>query len=721
MLASLAGSTFLAGFVQAQTVIDTPQTTPELIIDDEDLTITETGEINVTTPGTDSAIVINVPSYTSTFANYGSIGREFGGQNEGVGVLLLANIADTARIENNGTVSINSTNVFSSWGYLIVGDVAGTFDNSGELRITAIGSSGTITATGITYATAPMVGNFNNTGSVFAQAEATLQANARGVELGGGLTGLFTNTGDIRAIATSETNTAYAESIRFWNPSTGVLVNNGNLYASSTGERVSTARGILMSGIVIGLHFENTGNIEAVSRTTDGHAQAYGVAVFHDMTGTISNTGSIVARSDDQAYGLWITTFDGVINDVGRITAYSETGQAYAIYFVDGTGTINIDSEDDVTGLIRVNGHNINLDAQGSSNIFYFEDADPETGQFLTTVSDEGSYWFVEDEGGEFPIYTAVGTEDLTPGGVPLGELAALYGYEIGNSRRVLAYDTPIDVTRGYLFQSGETGLRPWVVVDAENSQLNTDSGDTVDVSIFDGEAGFHGQTDSGLAFAAGLGGFRANGHDSDPDFNTTGIYVDAAIGRQFGSWTVDAGFGFGWLSTERTRQITGSSDADADYDSTLLTAHLGVEKSFETGGNIDLVGFGDVRYTQQKDDGYTETGSDANATVGEVTTEVIEARLGLEASKAFSNGGTLKGQLAGVVRRGLGDTDADVTVFSDTQTLTFASTDFTGGSVAIGYEHSLSQGIDLEVIAEQEIGSDAQGPYLRAGFKWAF
>lgn len=76
---------------------------------------------------------------------------------------------------------------------------------------------------------------------------------------------------------------------------------------------------------------------------------------------------------------------------------------------------------------------------------------------------------------------------------------------------------------------------------------------------------------------------------------------------------------------------------------------------------------------------------------------------------------------MLGSWRRGLGDTQADVSVFSNAQTVTFASTNFNGANIAIGYEHSLSAGVDLELIAEQEVGREAQGPNVRAELVWAF
>ncbi|NVO58582.1 autotransporter outer membrane beta-barrel domain-containing protein [Rhodobacteraceae bacterium B1Z28] len=237
----------------------------------------------------------------------------------------------------------------------------------------------------------------------------------------------------------------------------------------------------------------------------------------------------------------------------------------------------------------------------------------------------------------------------------------------------------------------------------------------------FNGSAGYSGQLENGLALALGLGVFRSDGDTNSTDFDTDGFYLDASVGRQIGAYTLEAGLGYGWLSTEKSRQINGSADANADYDSTLLTAYVGFERAFDVADGFGLLGFGDVRYTRQKDNGYTETGSSANVTVGDSTTDVIEVRLGAEAEKSLGSGGLVIGQLSGVMRRNLGDTDAAVTVFSSQQTLSFASTDFTGASVLVGYEHELVTGMKFEAIAEQEIGSNAQGPNFQAGLQWSF
>ena len=368
------------------------------------------------------------------------------------------------------------------------------------------------------------------------------------------------------------------------------------------------------------------------------------------MQGSFSNTGEITVRATGaagtRAAGIQFDNFDGTIDDLGTIRV-SGNDEVYAVYLGTGSGTLNVDTKDDVEGDIRVNEHNVNLDAKGGSAVFRFEDAAPGAGIFKTTVSDKHSAWFVEDEGGAAPVYAAVDADDIAFS----GDIVAFYGSAVGTSGNALNYSSSPQVAQGVT----SFGFRPFAMIDAEYREFDSDTGSDTDVSLFNGSAGFTGRMDNGLALAFGMGVFSADGDNDSTDFDTTGFYLDAAVGRQFGAYTLEAGLGYGWLSTDRTRQINGSDDAHADYDSRLVTAHIAVERGFDVSGDFGLLGFANARYTNQKDDGYTETRSSANATVGDVTTEVIEAQLGLEAEKQFENGGILSAQLSGVLRRDLG------------------------------------------------------------------
>ncbi len=693
---------------------------------------------------------INTVAISTSDSTASAIGIEVDGDAAGV-------------ISNSGTIdafaSAPSTYEAIAYGVLVDRDLSGQVKNSGTINVTAIAVESDASAYGVYIDDDMLEGaTVSNSGTItaYASADTDDEANAGGFYLEDLVEGTVLNSGTITgtALSLNTADDATATGIYIGDDVSGTVTNSGTMtLLAEAAEDSATASGFYLTDNLSG-SITNSGSVTATAISRDTEAEAYGVYVdeiatgditnsgsitvsaqggmdtdssspdqstaigvyAYDMQGTFSNTGLISAHatgsSGTRAAGIQFDNFDGTINGLGTIKV-SGNDEVYAVFLGSGTGTLNASTEDDVEGLIRVNEHNVSLDAKGDSAVFHFEDAAPGVGVFTTTVSDEDSTWFVQDEGGAAPVYAAVNRDDIAVS----ADVVAFYGSVVGSSGNALNYNQSPQVAQGAVV----AGLRPFAAVDLQRRDFESDAGVKTDVTLYGGSAGFAGQLDNGLAMALSMGVFSSDGDTGTTDFDTTGFYLDAAFGRQFGAYTVEGGIGYGWLSTDRTRQITGSSDAQAEYDSRLITANVAVKRAFDVSGTVGLFGFADARYTNQKDDGYTETGSSANATVGDVTTEVFEGRLGVEAVAELADGGFLTGEVSGVVRRDVGDSDADVTVFSTTESLIFASNDFTGGSLAVGYEKDVVQNMLLEVSVEQEIGGNAQGPFARIGLQWSF
>ena len=349
----------------------------------------------------------------------------------------------------------------------------------------------------------------------------------------------------------------------------------------------------------------------------------------------------------------------------------------------------------------------------------------------------------IEDEDGPLPIYTATDPGDMmmpgsrdpvansgnTIGGIVnvlTGTLAGALAEDLTEEPENQAQKEVLKTASSGEGRSGRNRFGRFASISAKSS--NHESGKGIgtiktDLRTYDGNAGVTGVTDGGAGYAVGMGVFRAEGDTSTTDFDTDALYLSAAYGRGFGTFHFAAGLGFGWLKTERSRQIAGSTDALGEYDSTLLTAHLVVGKAVDLGRDLGLNGFGDIRYTRQADDGYTEKGSTVNAQVGKSVTEVLEVNAGVEIEKRLpGNVGTLSGGVNGVFRTNLTDPSAKVRVLSTTRTLTFTESDFSGANLRLGYEKDLFPGMLLDVLAEQEVGTGAaQGPNIRARISWSF
>ncbi len=637
----------------------------------------------------------------------------------------------TGSVKNSGDITAiaRGETEATAAGLYLLGGVGGNISNSGSITVESVDMTSSAEAFGI-YSSGggTTAGDVTNSGtiSVTARSPSSASVEAQGIAIKNILSGSLSNTGSITAIGTSAGNRAVVQGIYLDEDTSAAIRNSGSIVARANASTNGSAQGIQLESAYGGT-LRNSGSITA-SAVSAGNGPSDKVSAagiwVEDMQGSFANTGVISASASgaetSQAFGLYLENFDGVITRMGQISASSDTGDAYAIFLGTGTGTLNIVTTDQVNGLIRVQDHNVNLDAVSGGAVFRFEDAAPSSGAFVTTVSDDRFAWFIEDEGGTDPIYASVDAVDL----LAQANLTAYYGELIGRSADTLSFEPEAQVTRnaaGGISRFSIGGFRPFALIEGESREFENVPGSDTDVTVFNGSAGYSGHLENGLALSAGIGVFRSDGDTSNIDFDTDGFYVNAAVGRQFGAYQVEAGLGYAWLSTDRTRQISGSSDAQADFDSTLWTVHLGAQRAFDVSDNFGLLGFGEVRYSNQDDDSYTETDSLANVTVGDSTTEVVEARLGIEIDKVLNSGGTIYGQLSGVVRENLDDTSAAVTLFSTTQTLSFAANDFSGGSIEIGYEHEFFDNMRFEANAEQEFGSDAQGPNFLAGLRWSF
>ena len=663
--------------------------------------------------------------------------------------------------------------------------------NTGSIAAEAVSTEAEAVADGV-HVSGPMTGDITSAGVTTAGATAQTKATARVWYLGGGLTGDFinANTGSIAAEAVSTEAEAVADGVHVSSGSmTGTISNVGTITATAKGATKATARGLYAPGMVAGI--ENTGMISALAEAPDGAAygiyaedvrgdgiksdgaitvtatggDAYGIyaedvrgdGIKSDGAITVTATGGdaygiraenvvgwiqhreeiTVEATDGKAYGIRVENHEGVAEIFGRIIAVSNTGDdAYAIYLEGGHGDLKVNTEDRITGLLRIAAHDVTLDARGDSTVYYFEDSLLGDGKFTTTASDGRSVWFTRDKDGKKPIYAAVNPIHVLTSRDIVANTGTIIG---GIADRVTASARPgdanaandaADAAPSVAERFGLNRLGRFASISADSSEFEIVRNFEGDRQTYDGNIGVTGVTDGGAAFALGMGIFRAEGDAPATEFESDALYLTAAYGRSFGTLDFAASLGFGWLTNEKSRRIfvdVTDEFARAEYDSTLLTADFGVGKAFDvgagTGWDLGMNGFGTIRYTRQVDDGYTETGSrDVNAKVGKAVTEVLEATAGVEIEKQFPGKvGTLSGGISGVFRTNLTDPGAKVRVLSTTETLTLAASDFSGANLRLGYEKELIPGMLLDVSAEQEVGTGAKGPNVRALINWSF
>jgi hypothetical protein len=563
--------------------------------------------------------------------------------------------------------------------------------------------------------------------------------------MGGELTGSLTNSGTITATAERSGSSGSANALGIniiADVAVGAKVlNSGTISATAIGSPRASAYGLSIDAgysetVTVYGDIVNSGAINATVSGDGSSASAYGVFV-DNLDGTFANSGVITASVDpdiasSSAYGIYFKTFNGEITDLGTINV-SGADEQYAVYLGDGTGTMNVDTEDNVDGLMRVEDHNVNLDAVGGSRVFRFEDANTEVrqverasavtfngaptgpGTFTTVITDPTSAWFVENEGGTKPVYVAVDSDDVT---VNANAVAAL-GAQLG------AFSDQL-VGGADVFSSSKTSLlggalRPFASVGGQHIGYDTTStAAAMDVNIANVTVGMSGTMGNGMDVAFGFGAFNASADTAATDLDAEGFYLGGSVGQSFGAFDLNAGLGFGLLASDLERTVSGET-ASSSFDSSFFTAHVGAERGFQMSNGLNLTGYGQVRFTRQSDDGYTETGSSANLTVGDMATDVTEFTLGAEVSKTMDSGGIISAHATAISRNVSGDSDVSVSVFGQDANIQSSNSDFSGLNVGFGYETEILESAILNVALDHDLGDNGSGPNLSAGMTWNF
>ncbi|WP_373636504.1 autotransporter domain-containing protein [Yoonia sp. BS5-3] len=669
---------------------------------------------------------------SGTFDNSGTISAAVFGEAESAEATGLRVGSDLSqRLENSGMITAfaAATSSVSAIGLDLDG-ISGEFLNSGTISVSSVAESGEAYGYGL-YSAGDVSGSLTNSGTVAASADAESYATIYGIYLSSGVSGELTNSGTITAFGVSQYSTAEAVGVSAIGTSAGVISNTGTIAAAATNSGSSEvglyAVGANVSHLDTDGSFENSGIISAATDNvgSSSYASAYGVYVG-DLDGTFSNTGTISATvngvtntSSAAVYGLYVGTFDGEITNAGTISVSGDAQDAYAIYLGGGTGTLNLSTDDDITGTISVAEHDVNLVADDSSTVFVFEDRDTATGVFDASVTNDTVAWFVEDEGGTAPIYAAVAAADIQ---LNNGSLAGIGALADGLSAGLPTGSAP-EASRGHLsFDEGTPGFRPFVSANISTTEYDgVDQANAAEATIFDGTFGYAGQLASGLGVSVGAGVFSVDGSSGPNDYTSNGFFGGVTLGQDVGGFVLEGGVGFGAIGTENARGIDGSDDAEATIDSLFTTVHAGLSRGFAMDNGLSVTGFGQVRHTSLAVDEYEESGSIADATVDDYTTATTELKLGLEGAYAVGETGTVTGAVTYTSRVAGGDDDIDVTVFGATELLASTAADYSGAGAEIGYEMAFGTGGFLNIGLSQEFGDGATGPTAAAGISWSF
>lgn len=200
-------------------------------------------------------------------------------------------------------------------------------------------------------------------------------------------------------------------------------------------------------------------------------------------------------------------------------------------------------------------------------------------------------------------------------------------------------------------------------------------------------------------------------------------IFGQGVVGGLFGTFQADSFFadialygGFSFNSSDRfvndNLAPLGVAHALADYNSFFLAPEVRVGVNVDTGGDWTLTPSATARFSNQWIDGYSETGSNANATIGARQVQVFEGELELAATRAMGAGEmTLRGGID--YRQSLGATTQDVVLLGQTLALPMNTAGTFGGYVGVDFNYDINDKMTLDLSAK---GSYAASGYAVSG-----
>jgi hypothetical protein len=189
------------------------------------------------------------------------------------------------------------------------------------------------------------------------------------------------------------------------------------------------------------------------------------------------------------------------------------------------------------------------------------------------------------------------------------------------------------------------------------------------------------------------------------PFIGVAGIYDAGLVDVNFGLTT-------GILKHSHDRFVNdnevtnGEAHAKANYDSMFISPEIGVSTKIKS-NDITFSQKANVRYNYQSVDGYTETGSNSNATVKSLDVGLVETNLELAGTKSLNKSSyTIKtGYLN---RQSVGDHNATVTMIGQTNSIGFGDKTNNIYYAGVGMDLDLSI-FKLSLDLNQYLG-DAEG-----------
>ncbi|MBL4787329.1 MAG: autotransporter domain-containing protein [Cohaesibacteraceae bacterium] len=530
-------------------------------------------------------------------------------------------------------------------------------------------------------------GNVNNTRTIDVNNDAVITNLSGGVISAGSGDSSFAIQVDARATITnygiiSSGNGSSSDTIVLTSTN-NVIVNHGMISAgnsdaifaqSSSNNNTVTNYGTITAG--------DDGIQDRENSTIINHGI---ITVVEDgvqiTSGTITNTGTITSGNSSRTGTAAIHVGyegngDAIINNSG--TLQSSLGPSgNAMYFDDGSQTVNLNTGSRIIGKILWDGTNDTLNINNRHATTVTLTGRSSNGAAATVTTSLPSV--IQSSATQTIVSTIDPALFAADAGVISDTGFALLASV--NAARQAAQSGAIS-TNG----SREISYAPQFWFEGFGSFRQRNDGSVHDnVFLLGGAAsGVDKQLGNGKTVGAFFGGAfsRLDAENDDRNTDTASFYAGAGVGQQLGNGVMDFRAMLGYSFHQTSRQIldnksaTGYFEAKADYSSLMFVPELSYTHTMQLSDTISLSPRFTGRYAAIWMQGYTETGdSTGNISVKDRISHSVQGEFSLTATrKSITDNAVLQQWITGGIsgQMALGSDKTEVTLLS--QDLSFSS-----------------------------------------------
>jgi hypothetical protein len=217
------------------------------------------------------------------------------------------------------------------------------------------------------------------------------------------------------------------------------------------------------------------------------------------------------------------------------------------------------------------------------------------------------------------------------------------------------------------------------------------------------------------------VGSFYSDIYNHSFDNKASGAFAGVHLQGALGPVQVGLGLTTGKMKHEDRRFINdnlqwwGESYATSTYTSRWYAPELTLSVPVSLTDTVTLTPSLHARHSVQKVDRYTETGSNANATVHAHTVKMGETRVGLDLTKKYAGNSTVGVQL-GYVQRDLNGQDfVRVTMIGDTKNVPMFTRNMGAGYVGFNWNLALTDAVSFQLKGTHMSGSEGKGGNVSA------